>query len=203
MSEIENKAIVLNGLTKSYGEKRVLDNFSASFPYGSKTVIKGVSGCGKTTLLRIIAGLTLPDSGTVTGTADKKISVLFQEDRLFPTLTALGNVAAVIQDGNRKKIAADILGMLGLGDKKDLDSYPSQLSGGMKRRCAIARALAYDGDIVLLDEALKGLDRDNAEKCAQVIRTFTENKTVISVTHLATSLEDDFENTLIMTSPEI
>ena len=56
MSEVENKAIVLNGVTKSFGEKRVLDNFSASFPYGSKTVVKGVSGCGKTTILRLLAG---------------------------------------------------------------------------------------------------------------------------------------------------
>ena len=198
MPESENRSVILDSVCKSFGEKIVLKNFSLKIPYGSKTVIKGPSGCGKTTLLRILAGLIFPDHGTVTGTQGKKTAVLFQEDRLFPTLTALENVSAVVPGNSKKEVAAKILTALGLGDPENLNSYPAQLSGGMKRRCAIARALAYDADIVLLDEALKGLDAENAENCARVIHSYTADKTVVSVTHLDTSLEKDYQNEVVM-----
>ena len=183
-------SITAEKLCKSFGEKNVLKDLSFSVPYGSVAVIKGASGTGKTTALRILAGLTQQDSGTVLGVEGKTVAFLFQEDRLLPWLTALQNVEAVITDKAKKHIARDILTELALGDEKDLTSYPSELSGGMQRRVAIARALAYEADVIILDEALRGLDAANVENTVKVIRKYTVGKTVISVTHHLSEIEE-------------
>ncbi len=168
---------------KSYGEKEVLSGISFFIPYGSRTRICGASGAGKTTLLRIVCGLERPDSGTLSGVKREEISCLFQEDRLFPWLSAYENVRTVIKERSRQSMAAEILAELGLGEKSDMSSLPSELSGGMRRRVAIARALVYDAPVLLLDEALRGLDEANMERTASVIERYSKGRTVIFVTH--------------------
>lgn len=190
-------AVICKDVCKSFGEKQVLKDVSFVFPYGRITAVKGDSGCGKTTLLRIIAGLEKADSGTVSGILPNEITFLFQEDRLLPWLTAIKNVEAVIKDKERRPLAKEILTALSLGDEKDLSAYPSELSGGMARRVAIARALCHlvtnDSKLLILDEALRGLDKGNVENTVEVIKRYSHGKTVISVTHNPTSLEEDAE----------
>ncbi len=181
--------ITCEGICKSFESKQVLKDVSFSIPYGSVAVIKGESGIGKTTLLRIIAGLEQPDCGTVEGVANKKTAFLFQEDRLLPWLSARKNVEAVIKDKEKKTLAVQLLTELGLADSLSL--YPARLSGGMKRRVAIARALALDGDILILDEALRGLDEANIQNTVSVIKKYSKGKTVISVTHAPSFLETE------------
>ena len=189
---MENNAIICRNISKSFGQKQVLSDFSASFPRGSVTAIMGASGCGKTTLLRIIAGLEKADNGEVLGIDKSRVAFLFQDDRLFPWLTAKQNVEVVIKEN--KNLATELLTALGL--KNELNSYPAQLSGGMCRRVAIARALAYDSDVLLLDEALRGLDEKNIENTVSVIKAFAGDKTIISVTHSPSSLEENAEQIL-------
>lgn len=185
-----DKGIKIENVSKSYGEKKVLDNISLFIPYGSVTAVTGGSGCGKTTLLRLICGLEKADAGNITGVSKKDVSALFQEDRLFPWMTALENVEAVIKDKKEKSLAAQILFDLGLGDKKDLSAFPAELSGGMMRRVAIARALAYKSKVLILDEALRGLDERNFQNAADVIERYRDGRTVISVTHVISSIEE-------------
>ena len=186
-----DNGIKIENVSKSYGEKKVLRDLSLFIPHGSVTAIKGSSGCGKTTLLRLICGLEKADAGNIIGVSKKDVSALFQEDRLFPWLTALENVEAVIKDKKKKPLAAQILSDLGLGDKKDLSAFPSELSGGMMRRVAIARALAYKSKVLILDEALRGLDEKNFENAVDVIERYRDERTVISVTHVVSRLEEN------------
>ena len=172
--------IKIENVSKSYGEKKVLDNLSLFIPYGSVAAVTGGSGCGKTTLLSLICGLERADCGSITGVNKKDISALFQEDRLFPWMTALENVEAVIKDKKEKPLAAQILSDLGLGE----------LSGGMMRRVAIARALAYKSKVLILDEALRGLDEKNFQNAADVIGRYRDGRTVISVTHVISGIEE-------------
>ena len=183
--------ISVENISKSFADKLVLDNVSFTVKGGSTAVIQGASGSGKTTLIRIIAGLIKPDAGEIKGITPGKVSFLFQDDRLFPWLTALQNVEAVIKRKDGKALARELLDMLGLGNSADMNAYPSELSGGMNRRVAIARALAYDSELLILDEALRGLDEANTENTVSVIKRFTKGKTLISVTHKLSSLEAD------------
>ncbi len=193
---MENNVIACKNICKSFGEKVVLNNFSCEIPFGQISAVMGASGCGKTTLLRILSGLEKADSGEISGLSGKKISFLFQEDRLLPWLTVRKNVEAVITDKEKKPLAEQILAELGL--ESALDLYPRQISGGMARRVAIARALAYDADILILDEALRGLDAQNIENTARVIMKYSKGKTVISVTHNPSLLEAGSENLIKM-----
>ena len=143
--------IVLNQVEAGYDGKTVLKNVSFTVQDGENVALMAPSGFGKTTLLKVIAGLIPPMRGTVSGTEHKKIAFLFQEDRLLPWLTARENVA-VVSDENQAKSWLERMEIDG-GNQ-----YPHQLSGGMQRRVALARAMAFDGDLLLLDEPFKGLD---------------------------------------------
>lgn len=174
------KDIVVSHLQKSFDGRTVLSDLNLNFPAGSLTCIMGPSGCGKTTLLNILAGLLQPDGGSVSGVPER-LSMVFQEDRLCEDFSALKNVQLVT--GNRLDEDAILsqLSQLGLADSARLPA--KNLSGGMKRRVAIARAVCYDADLLLLDEAFKGLDDQRRRLTMDYIKAHSKNKTVICITH--------------------
>lgn len=170
--------IRLDGITKKYAGGRLAEGISLTVKTGVCTAITGASGSGKTTLLRIIAGLEKPDSGTVSGIEDMKKSFVFQENRLIEGITAIDNILCVAPD--RKK-AEEILTVCGLYEHKDKKA--GKLSGGMKRRLAIARAVAYGGDIFFLDEPLRELDKETEAGMTAFLKKELAGKTVLLVTH--------------------
>ncbi len=169
--------IELKNICKSFAGKPVLTNYCRVIPDTGITRIAGASGYGKTTILRIIAGLEKPDSGEIIGIDGKKIAYLFQENRLLPQLSAKKNVAIVSSDAEAERRLAEV-GLSAEGDK-----LPDELSGGMARRVAIARTLALGGDIYLFDEPLAGLDDENLEQIMALIQTVAERCPVVLVTH--------------------
>ena len=180
-----NNAISIEHISKSYGETVVFRDFSARLPLGETSVITGVSGSGKTTLLRLILGLETPDEGAITGVPARRAAV-FQEDRLCPQLTALENVL-LIAGRKREREARDTLARLGLG--KSLAVPAAELSGGMRRRCALARALCAKFDLLALDEPFKGLDEANRRAAMDAVHALPGDKTVLLVTHDAAEAE--------------
>ncbi|MEA4954894.1 MAG: ATP-binding cassette domain-containing protein [Pseudoflavonifractor sp.] len=153
-------------ITVCYGEKLVLDHFTLSVPETGLTFLSGPSGRGKTTLLRVLAGLTVPEGGEVF--LPGRAVLLFQEDRLFPWRTARQQVSDVLPKGETGR-AVEFLDTTELVEAAEL--YPSQLSGGMARRLALARALALDGEVYLLDEPFAGVDLARAERILDRLRT--------------------------------
>lgn len=178
--------IILNHICKAYAGHLVFSGLSHEFAENRVHCICGPSGSGKTTLLRLIAGLESCDSGKVSGTEGKKISAVFQEDRLFENLSAEKNVLLTARAGFSKAGAAELLRRLGIDDTK---KPVSEFSGGMKRRCAIARAIATEYDILLLDEPLSGLDEATRRRVLQVISEENAGRTLLCATHL-----NDFED---------
>ncbi len=168
--------IKVENLTKSYDGKIVIENLTMEFPDAGITVLMAPSGFGKTTLLRLIAGLEKPDKGKITGA--KRISFVFQESLLFPWLTALENITEIA--GVKREEAIKLLEMMDMEDSMHL--YPDQLSGGMQRRVALARALARGGTL-LLDEPFNGLDEELKNQINEMIVGYGKNNTVIMVTH--------------------
>jgi len=167
--------LALSALTKSFDQRVVLDHVSLAVETGQRFSIQGPSGTGKTTLLRIIAGLEAPDSGSVLlagkiATEGGKIKLqpwqrgvqmVFQDLGLWPTRNVLQNVMDARQAAglpNVKKVSTQVLVALGLGDF--LKRKPGKLSGGEARRLAFARALAMEPQILLLDEPFASLDPD-------------------------------------------
>ena len=172
--------ITIDRLNITYGETAVLQDCTLRVEPGSRIALMGPSGCGKTTLINAIAGLAAPDSGHIQ--VNGRVSYVFQEPALFPWLTALENVNVVLSDKPDTLLQArHWLEQAGLGDC--LDKYPHQLSGGQKQRVAICRALAFGGDILLLDEPLKGLDPETRELVASLIGNTWKDKTLLLVTH--------------------
>ena len=172
--------IAIDHLTLSYGSQQVLKDCSLWVETGSRVALMGPSGCGKTSLINIIAGLLTPDSGSVT--VEGKVSYVFQEPALFPWLTAVENINVVLSDSPATLPRAEaLLDAVGLSDCRD--KYPHQLSGGQKQRIAICRALAYGGDVLLLDEPLKGLDPDTRDRVTRVLLEESAGKTLLLVTH--------------------
>ena len=172
--------ITIDRLTLSYGNQQVLKDCSLQVEAGSRVALMGPSGCGKTSLINVIAGLLTPDSGKVS--VNGKVSYVFQEPALFPWLTAVDNINVVLSDGPETLPRAEqLLEAVGLSDCRD--KYPHQLSGGQKQRIAICRALAYGGDILLLDEPLKGQDADTRDQVSALLLQEWTGKTLLLVTH--------------------
>ena len=158
-------SITLSHITAGYpGKPPLFRDFSLTLPDAGVIAFTGPSGSGKTTLLRLLCGQMPPQSGAVEGLADKKIAVVFQENRLLPWCTVLQNVSLV----GEEETARRLLEQMELGDW--LSHYPAELSGGMQRRVAIARALCYGGDVLVLDEPFKGLDDDLKLRLIPIIR---------------------------------
>ena len=172
--------IVLNSLRKSYDGRPVLTDYSDVFEAGQVHAIMAPSGRGKTTLLRLILGLEVPDAGSITGVPRRKAAV-FQENRLCPGLSVLGNIRAVVGRRVPEGEILVLLDRLGLADSARLPA--GSLSGGMARRAALARALLYRGELLTLDEPFTGLDEENRLAAAEAIRAYSAGKTVLLVTH--------------------
>ena len=161
----------------AYGKKKIFSDFSLSIPDGARLAFMGASGSGKSTLLRLAAGLLTPQAGRIDGIPNG-VAYVFQESRLVPQLTALENVLLVRAD---ETLARQLLEALGLG--AELHALPSELSGGMARRVALARALAYRSPLLVLDEAFSGLDDATRETAAGVILRHASDRTILAATH--------------------
>jgi sulfonate transport system ATP-binding protein len=182
-AESSRNLLVVKDLRKTFLPKgktvRALDGFSLTFEAGSFTVILGKSGCGKTTLLKCVAGLERPDSGTVMFFG-KKAGIVFQDPRLLPWLTVEGNLALALRDRS-PPLLEETLAMVGLeGWNK---AYPRQLSGGMAQRVSLARCLCGEPDLLLLDEPLSALDSFTRSRLRKELETICRGRTVILVTH--------------------
>lgn len=169
----------LKDVSLSFGALEVLRGASLTLGQGERIAITGPSGCGKTSLLHVIAGLLHPDSGLVRNCA-ARMGCVFQEPRLLPWLSAEENVSIVMPHGTQGQDALMLLKKLGLADSAE--KHPCELSGGMQQRAALARALAYAPDLLLLDEPFRALD---AASKALAIDAVNERAdcAVILVTH--------------------
>lgn len=181
----------ISNLSKFFGKKQIFQDFSYSFDDTGIYAVTGDSGIGKTTLLRMIAGLDNKYSGKISGGGFKNCSYAFQEYRLFPTLSAINNV--VIPNGDAEDFtlrsrAQKILTDLDFSPD-DLDLFPSELSGGMKQRISLTRAFLKDTPILLLDEPTKELDSSIREKLYSLINLESKNRLIIIVTHNAEDIE--------------
>ena len=155
-----------------------LVNINLIIPDGQVILLCGQSGCGKTTLLRIMMGLETADEGECRGMGGLRKSAVFQEDRLCENLNVLSNIRLVQKEKTEIREGLEAVGLL------DCCHQPvRQLSGGMKRRVAIVRALYAKWDILFLDEPFKGLDKEMKERVIAFLKKGCEGKTVICITH--------------------
>ena len=173
-------SIVIENLCKNFGTHAVLQNFN--WTVDRPMVLMGASGCGKTTLLRILSGLETADSGTVTGVVTP--AVVFQEDRLCPQLTAVDNLVLTGHGLTAAQARSD-LQSLGFTEA-DLRLPAVQLSGGHKRRAAL---LCQDAQTLLMDEPFTGMDADLVRDAAAVTRRLAGERPTILVTHDRTAAE--------------
>lgn len=173
--------IEMKHITKKYGDFTVFSDFSLEIPDGEVICLMGKSGRGKTTLLRMLMGLERPDEGTITGLNEKKISVVFQEDRLLPGFTVRQNLYSVCADAKQQERMMRLLTALGLAEW--IDREVSVLSGGMQRRVAICRALLVPYDFLILDEPFRGLDDKTKEIAIKLVLEETKKCTVLLSTH--------------------
>ena len=171
--------IQLQEVSLAYGDRQVLDRFTLTLPEQGILCLMGPSGCGKTTLLRVLLGLEPPQGGRVTGLRRGEAAVLFQEDRLLPWLNITENLTAVT--GCSTVQAEETLAALGLADC--MAQMPDELSGGMRRRAALARALVYPARLLVFDEPLKGLDAALKASLYPLIRAAAAEKPLLMVTH--------------------
>lgn len=162
----------------SYGDKEILSSLSFSAGEGEVTGLLGASGTGKTTILHLAFGLLTPKSGVITPFSSEKVSFLFQENRLLPWFSVLRNLTVLGIPESRAKAT---LGKVGLAGEED--TLPDSLSGGMKRRLSLARALAFGGDTFCLDEPLRELDRKTADEMLLLLRQELAGKTALLITH--------------------
>lgn len=170
----------LSGISKSYGQQSVLKDFSLEIRAGDRVAVMGHSGAGKTTLLRLICGLTKPDSGEIFNDAGN-IGTVFQEDRLVGQMSALRNCEIVKKKGSTAH-PSELLKAMGIDGGLELKPV-SELSGGEKRRAAIARALIAQPELLILDEPFKGIDTDTLPRVIRLIDECAKDSTVILVTH--------------------
>ena len=170
--------IEVNDLSLSYGEKLVLDRFSLELPDSGVVGLTGPSGCGKTTLLRALGGLAKPISGEIRGLDPERTAFLFQENRLLPWRTVEQQITDVLPR-ERKGEAGAWLALAEL--EGEGHAKPSELSGGMARRLAIARCAALGGDTLLLDEPFAGVDGERALRILERLKQKTD--LIILVSH--------------------
>lgn len=183
---MNDSMISIKNVNKMYEKTTALNDVSLDIKQGEFIALVGMSGGGKSTLLRLIAGLEQPTTGSVDiNQSDTKslMRVMFQEDRLLPWMSVLDNLSFGSKDKNTKAHAKELLDLVELGDYAD--HFPNQLSGGQKQRVALARALMTDPKILLLDEPLGALDALTRRKMQDLILDICQkqNLTTILVTH--------------------
>ncbi len=161
-----------------YEDKIVLKDFSCEILEGQLNVLIGKSGVGKTTLLNIILGLNSSYKGNIKGLENKKISAVFQEDRLMEDMSVYKNLMLVNKDRELMEKA-----IAGMGMDNILNVRVNKLSGGMKRRIALVRALIGEFDILVLDEPFVGIDKETLKKVIEYIKSAARGKTIIMASH--------------------
>jgi NitT/TauT family transport system ATP-binding protein len=188
-------SIRITDLTKRFGNAVLFDRLNLDIPLDKPAVIAGRSGCGKTTLLRILAGLDRDYEGSIEGIPER-ISFMFQEDRLLPWQSVRGNIEFVLKDvmdkaGMDEAVSRMIEAVQLSGHE---EKRPAELSGGMKRRVALARTFCYPAELLLLDEPFKGFDEQlNDEMIALFEKLYVQTgKKVVLVTH-DLSITDKFD----------
>lgn len=195
--EVLNTKLSVRNLTKTFDGKKVLNDISFDLYKGEFLSILGPSGCGKTTLLRILIGLEKADSGEILKAGqdisnlksiDRGMGIVFQNYALFPNMTVIQNVeyALILRKETKSKareIATRTIEQVGLTDQ--MNKKPSQLSGGQQQRVAIARTLATNPDIILLDEPISALDVTNREIMKKELKAIQKkfNATMLFITH--------------------
>jgi len=196
-------AVAVNGLKKSFGEQRVLDGITFQLTPGEVTCVLGRSGTGKSVLLKLLIGLEKPDAGSIQldgqditqaplpelNEARKKVGFLFQQAALYDSMSIEENVAFPLRRHQKlaeKELSDKVHQLLGsVGMDRDIQKMPSEISGGMKKRVGLARALALEPSILMFDEPTAGLDPITAAEIAQLIIDLRDQRqiTCIVVTH--------------------
>ena len=204
-----NPAIRVHRLSKSFGEQRVLDRVDLKVARGETLTVLGRSGTGKSVMLKLLIGLQRPDSGEIAINGEeitmmqldelnrirKRVGFLFQNAALYDSLTVEENVAFPLRrhtemtDGERRDRVCELLSRVGMDEARE--KMPADLSGGMKKRVGLARALALDPEIMLLDEPTAGLDPIAASEINELIRELQRERNISSivVTHDMRSVE--------------
>lgn len=181
--------IQLANIHKQFDTQLVLQDFSLTIHFGDKIACMGPSGIGKTTISRLLLGLLTPDRGTITMPKPCSIAAVFQENRLCMDTDAITNVLFTAFPNAKSKTEKQlaILQIQSLFEQLDLTDYEnkpvSQLSGGMQRRVALARALLTDSELLLFDEPFKGLDSALKQKVMQVTKDFSKGRALFFITH--------------------
>src|SRR5882757_9612378 len=180
-STTASPAVVVANLRRAYGSRLVIDNLNLRIERGEFVVLLGESGCGKTTLLRALAGLDPIDAGRIV--APRRPAVVFQEHRLLPWDNLWRNVSLGLQVADPRARAASALAEVGLGDR--LDDWPRHLSGGQAQRVALARALVQQPELLLLDEPFAALDALTRIRMHDLVRELVASHRpgVLLVTH--------------------
>lgn len=173
--------MIYENINKTFDSVQLYKDFNIGFEKHKINIIEGASGCGKTTLLRMIAGLERDDNGQNIA-KDDSVSIVFQTPTLLPWKTVIDNIRFVLKHKDERLIR-NVLRLLELSEVADC--YPYQLSGGMQQRVALARAFAYPSDLLIMDEPFIGLDTPLKKRIfRQMIRMWRHYpKTVILVTH--------------------
>ena len=177
--------MVVTNLCKSYGEKQVLKDLSLTLESGKFYVLTGASGRGKTTLMHILLGLVPPDSGQMP--ADIRYSAVFQENRLLPRRSAVENLRPVCRKLGREELRNLLAEIL---PADCLDAPVETLSGGMQRRVAIARAMAAQSDVIVMDEPFTGLDVQTAGVVLYFVFRHQQGRTLVIATHQLEFVQD-------------
>ena len=171
----------IRNLSKSFDGKRVLENLSLDLPDAGVTAVEGRSGAGKTTLLNILMGLLPPDAGLIEGLAGRRVTAVFQENRLLENWSALKNIRLVCGRGATDADIRAHLAEVGLADEEK--TPVRALSGGMKRRVALVRGVIAPGDVLVLDEPFKGLDEATRDAAIAYVLRHAGNRLILLVTH--------------------